>query len=557
MLPRIQRAWLPWLSVGLLALLCAILGFLQYRWTGDIAVAERSRLREELQGLLMPCGHTFNENISSALHGLVPSGDQVGQAGREAAWSAQYLRWKQTHGHLLQRAGLEIRDDSGTRFLSFDLQSGQLTPSARPEGHSPELLEVPQAGPGGDWLLAELDLNFLRTRLLPEMLNSCLATPGKLDYDVEVVSNAEPPALIYSTVPGATVWDAADAAIPVFDVRPEGPTGRSGRLEAGTRPALPRSARGIVPFGGHGHSGPPFGMPGRWRLLARHKSGSLETLVDQTQRRNLAVSAGVLLLILGTVVMLIRNSRQAQRLAELQMNFVAGVSHELRTPLTVIRTAAYNLRNPRFSRNEEQIERYGKMIEAESGKLERLVDQVMRFASARAGHAVRTREPVDIAELIEAELTAARAAIESRGVTLDRRIEPDLPAVMADGEALRHALRNLLDNALKYGAAGTRWIGVGASTVHTPEGDFAEISVADRGPGIPPEEQARIFDEFFRGGRAIRDQVHGTGLGLSLVKTIVEAHSGTVTVTSDGSSGTRFVIRIPAAGSGVPAGGRA
>jgi signal transduction histidine kinase len=247
------------------------------------------------------------------------------------------------------------------------------------------------------------------------------------------------------------------------------------------------------------------------------------------------------------VATLIRYSRQAQCLADLQMSFVTGVSHELRTPLTVIRTVAYNLRSPRFRRSEEHVERYGKMIEAEAGKLESLVEQVMQFAGASAGHAVRDRRPIALAELIEAELADLRALIESRGVVLETRLEPGLPVVMADAGALRQALRNLLDNALKYGVGDTKWIGVTARSVRGSDGNSsAEICVADKGPGIPANEQNHIFDPFFRGRRSIEDQVHGTGLGLNLVKTIVEAHAGRVTVKSDATSGTRFVIRIPA-----------
>jgi len=514
---RAQRAWLPWFSVALLALLCATLAVLQYRWTGEIANAERGRLQDELQSRLDAASHAFNDNLSTALRTLTPDDRQIRELGWQSAWSTQYLQWKSTHPPLIERASVETYSEAGPRALN-------LTGAEPPRRNSPGAVEIPIHDIGHDHLLVEVNLNYLRSTLLPELLQT--------DYDIEVVTNELPRALIYTSLPGTpAVWQTSDGSAPLLELHPDGPPGgRFGPFDrGGPRPP------------------PPFGGPGRWRLLARHKSGSLEALVARTQQRNLAVSAAVLLLILGTVAMLIRYSRQAQRLADLQMSFVTGVSHELRTPLTVIRTAAYNLRTPRFRRSEEHVERYGKMIEAEAGKLEGLVEQVMRFAGASAGHAVRDRQPIALAELIEAELADLRALIESRGVALETQLEPGLPVIMADAGALRQALRNLLDNALKYGVRDTKWIGITARTVRGSDGNnSAEICVADKGPGIPAGEQSHIFDPFFRGRRSIEDQVHGTGLGLNLVKTIVEGHAGRVTVTSDGTSGTRFVIRIPA-----------
>jgi signal transduction histidine kinase len=113
--------------------------------------------------------------------------------------------------------------------------------------------------------------------------------------------------------------------------------------------------------------------------------------------------------------------------------------------------------------------------------------------------------------------------------------------------ALRHAIQNLVDNAVKYGTDANNWIGIYASSIADDKGPAVEIRVVDRGPGIPRDEQEQIFDPFFRGRRAIQDQVHGTGLGLNLVKKIVEAHGGAIRVNSEPAKGTEFVMRLPAA----------
>jgi len=275
-----------------------------------------------------------------------------------------------------------------------------------------------------------------------------------------------------------------------------------------------------------------------------HHAGSLEAIVVQARRRNLALSAGLLLLILATIASLVRFSRRAQVVAELQMNFVAGVSHELRTPLTVIRTAAYNLRG-NLANQPGQVARYGASIQRESEKLSALVEQVLRYGNVTAGRVLQERVPLAIEELIESSVQEARISLGHQELVVEKRIEPGLPRVLADEAAMKHALRNLLDNALKYGTQANNWIGIVASMPQNGERSTVEIRIADRGPGIPPQELEHIFDSFFRGRRALQDQIHGTGLGLSLVRKIVEAHGGTVSVKSKQGEGVEFIVRIP------------
>jgi len=263
------------------------------------------------------------------------------------------------------------------------------------------------------------------------------------------------------------------------------------------------------------------------------------------------VSAGLLLLILSTVAALVRVSRQSQRLAGAHMNFVAGVSHELRTPLAVIRTAAFNLRG-KLAARPDQVEEYGRLIERETEKLTGLVEQVLNFASGEAGRLIRQREPVAVETLIDLGVESTRNSLESRGVALETRLDPGLPLVLADRQAMRQALGNIIENALKYGTERHRWVGVSAAMTVGSGVPTVEIRIADRGPGIPAEERDHIFDPFFRGRRAVSDQLHGTGLGLSLVKRIVEAHGGTVSVHSEPMQRTEFIIRIPAAPQELP-----
>ena len=414
------------------------------------------------------------------------------------------------------------------------------------------LFEIPRfdrhnnrPGPEADWLLLEVDAEYITGTVLPDLMNRHLGESGRLEFDAQVVENFNPSVVVYRS-PGSRgdiTEGRADASVSMLDIRFAGFGERGGRGPGRGFGRGPGPGPGME----SGRRGPPPDFnQGRWRLLVRHRAGSLETLVARTRSRNLGISAAILLLILSTVVLMLRYSRQTAQLAQQQMNFVAGVSHELRTPLTVIRTAAFNLRG-RLANRPDQVERYGALIQAESEKLAALMEQVLRFASMEAGHIIRAKEPVAVEALIEEALRSSRAALEGPGLVVEKKIDAGLPLVLADEMALRHAVQNLVDNALKYGTEGSNWIGVFVTAANGVGGPAVEIRVADRGPGIPQDEQAHIFDPFFRGRRAIQDQMHGTGLGLNLVKKIVEAHGGKIDVRSQPMHGTEFIVRIPAA----------
>jgi signal transduction histidine kinase len=249
---------------------------------------------------------------------------------------------------------------------------------------------------------------------------------------------------------------------------------------------------------------------------------------------------------LVSVGALITYTRRAQKLADLQLDFVAGISHELRTPLTVIHTAAYNLRG-KLAANPATVERYGVLIQQESGRLKELVEQVLRFSSAASGHVIQNPEPMSIATALEETLDSAKAVMQAAGCTVETNIALGLPQVLGDPMALKQALLNLLHNAAKYGAGETHWVGVSAARIGGDAHPGVEIRVADRGPGIPHDEQARIFEPFFRGRSAQQDQIHGTGLGLHLARKIFEAHRGSIQLKSAAGKGAEFIVRLPAA----------
>jgi signal transduction histidine kinase len=228
------------------------------------------------------------------------------------------------------------------------------------------------------------------------------------------------------------------------------------------------------------------------------------------------------------------------------MDFVATVSHELRTPVAVIRSAAQNL-SAGVVHDADQARRYGDLIESEGRRLTDMVEQVLEYAGLNGARPPEVARPVDVRAMLLEAAAAHAARLESEGFTVSVDIPERLPAIVGDEGALRRALDNLVSNAQKYGADG-RWIGVAAreTTADGRPGEL-EIAVSDRGRGIEPADLPHIFEPFYRGRHAQDRQIHGNGLGLSLVKRIVEAHRGRVTAQSPAGQGATFTLHLPVA----------
>ena len=282
---------------------------------------------------------------------------------------------------------------------------------------------------------------------------------------------------------------------------------------------------------------------GGWRLAVTHRAGSLEAAVAATRRRNLAINFGILLLLGASVGFIVLSSRRAQRLATQQMEFVAGVSHELRTPLAVICSAAENLADGVID-NRDQIKRYGGLIRDEGRRLTGMVEQVLEFAGAQSGRKNYELRTTDLSQVIEDAVTACHMQLAEGDFKFEKKIAPHLPLINADAAALSRAIQNLLSNAMKYGG-DSRWIGLSAEPVKTANGQEIQIGVSDKGLGIAPSEQERVFEPFYRGKEAQAAQIRGNGLGLSLVKHIVAAHGGRVSVESKVGQGSRFILHLP------------
>jgi signal transduction histidine kinase len=281
---------------------------------------------------------------------------------------------------------------------------------------------------------------------------------------------------------------------------------------------------------------------GRWLLSIKHQSGSLAAAVTSARRRNLAISFGVLLLLGLGIVMTIISTRRAQRLAQQQINFVAGVSHELRTPLAVICSAGENLADG-LVETPDKTKQYGEVIHREGRRLAEMVEQVLEFAGAQSGKQRFEFRNVNVGSIIEEAIAASQPQIKEANFKVETAIQANLPQIRVDSLALRRVLQNLISNAIKYDGKN-KWARV--SAFQSAENDLT-FRVEDRGRGIESADIPHVFEPFYRGSAAVAAQIKGSGVGLSIVKQIIEAHGGRVAVRSTPDAGTTFTFNLPVA----------
>jgi two-component system phosphate regulon sensor histidine kinase PhoR len=232
-------------------------------------------------------------------------------------------------------------------------------------------------------------------------------------------------------------------------------------------------------------------------------------------------------------------SLRERQLAQLQDDFISHVSHEMKTPLSLISMFSEILLSGR-QKNDASKQEYYNVIHTESERMTHLVNNLLDFERLEHEKRPLHLEPVNIAELVDKELEGYRHQVQRDGFRITREVEDPIPDTMADPNAIRTAFFNLLDNSVKY-SGGSKEL-----TVKVSRGDgFVDISVADRGPGIPVEEQQKIFEKFYRGSNPAAARVRGSGIGLSITKRIAEMHGGEVTVESQPGEGSVFKLRIP------------
>ncbi|NNE44270.1 MAG: HAMP domain-containing histidine kinase [Gemmatimonadetes bacterium] len=321
------------------------------------------------------------------------------------------------------------------------------------------------------------------------------------------------------------VASAADLQHPLADH-----TAGSGE-ESGFDPTRPEMEEDILAF--------PF-VFADWSIGLRSLGRTPEEIARDTFLANMSIAALLTLCLGGALLWTYRSTARAVRLSQMKADFVSNVSHELRTPLSSIRVFGEFLKSGRAA-EEDTVKRYGRHIEAESRRLSRLIDNVLEFSRIESGSREYNLVEGSLEDVVETAVESFQVRFQDRGFAIRLHgAEPRLKNFPIDPDALGQVLYNLLDNAVKYSGDG-REIDVTVSR----EGDDAVVRVQDRGIGIPKHEQPRIFERFHRVASSLVHDVKGSGLGLSIVESVVQAHGGRVELDSEPGKGTTVSVRLP------------
>ena len=557
---------------GLITMLLA-LAILQLRWSAKVSETERARLQQNLQHSTSGFQSAFSQDLLGICQTLQASHPRDPQMMTDHL-SNRFEVWSRVSGHAGRISGLYIWRQSGGQpgvFLKLDPETRKLEPAVWPESlrvfatdpalasalpREPEDWLWDERGPalihpiyvlGQDkkvehsqffgYLFAIFNSHDLEQRYLPGLGRRYFPLSNRFVFQLIERQGGSQRRVVYQSdkrVP-AGVFEHADATVGLLD---DTVLYRSGEGPSSARTIADTALSPVLLIA----SNTP-----KWQIAVRHRSGSVDAAVTSLRRRDLAVSMVVLLMLLVSLITILVATRRARRLAQIQMEFASGVSHELRTPLAVIRSAAENLADGVVT-DGDRVRDYGALIHKESQRLSGMVDHILDFAHLQAdAHSYRL-ETVAVANIVTDVVANERSLIQSVGVAMEVNLPDDLPLVFTDPAALRQCLQNLLNNALKYGSGGQRIL-LTASAAREDDEDRVLINVRDFGAGIEPEELSHIYEPFYRARTARDSQIHGTGLGLSLTRKMIEGVGGRITVESSAGNGSTFTLHVPVAAS--------
>jgi signal transduction histidine kinase len=600
-----QRAIWQFIVGGVLLILLAALGTLQYRWLGEVSNAERDRLRASLRARASELASDFDREITrtyAAFHveNATYERDPVGtlsdalvrartggsaliknvlvvdaRAGSpdrlqqldpltrrlvDVPWPPALAKWRDAARAVPPAAGamlpaLFMADsiEPDVPALIVPLPVFKQLPAARQMPMLPDSLGPTHA------VIVWLDRDRVMRELLPALVNRHFGAAETSEYFVSVVERDHPSTVVYASSGRDDVRpENADVVAGLFALRLDQLSLFSIHVPPPPQAAPPsrvateneRVAITIVRRA-NGREGARVllggGDPdGAWQLLIRCKTGSLEALVGASRRRNLAIGLGVLGLLAMSFVFVIASAQRTHNLARQQIEFVAAVSHELRTPLTVIQSAGENLADGVVG-DGEQVRRYGTLIRTEGRRLTDMVERVLEFAGIHNGVLPRPAANVNITEVVDDAIDLVDRDADERAIQIERSGARTVPPVRGDAVALRSCIQNVIDNAIKYCRP--------ESTVEidlSADERTVRIIVRDRGIGIDPSDLPHVFKPFFRGRRAVDAQIRGTGVGLSVVQHAIRTHGGDVRIDSRPGAGTTVTMMLPiAAASGA------
>jgi signal transduction histidine kinase len=584
----VKKSWISFAAIGALLGMLILLGTLQYFWLAQIGEAEHDRLQKRLQTDSQNFADDFNRELRRVyfIFQLTP---EQSEARDFSEFTKRYEFWRNRTAHpqlvknfyYVRRDSAPLRYDFSAREFKPTEETGEIkiatdkialgmnppswssiivpdSTTILSPTYKTEASEIMMPDGKKNKTFRALVTGYLMIKLDEKVVNQMISDlmrryfpDGEVSYNFLILNNADK-SIVYQNSTFLN-GDQPDVSVQLFDLT-------SGNFNVFVREkddltteyeAQKRLEEANLP--NEQNKNKQFSMTlqrmekkveedkpvGAWTLNVQHRYGSLEKYIANTRRNNLAVSFGILGLLAVSLVLIFVSARRAQILAQRQMDFVSSVSHEFRTPLAVIYSAGENLADG-ITQEKTQVSRYGNLIKNEGRKLSQMVEQILEFAGARSGRKKYSFVETNVAEIIESALKQCEPLIHEKNFTIEKNIDENLPQISADKNVLSHAVQNLIINSIKYDD-GDRFIKISARKVNRS----VNIAVEDSGIGIAKEDLSKIFTPFYRAKTVVDAQIHGSGLGLSLIKQSVEAHGGKVKVESEIGNGSRFEIHLP------------
>ena len=579
----------------LLILLLPVLAGMQYYYLGKLSEAETLRLKNNLE----LSAKSFSEDFDSELTKIhqIFRFDEDSSIGFGSQLLQVYVAWKQdtSFPDLIKDIYLlEFLNDDPTLNI-FNTQKGVFSPSDWPvelekvkrdlPGYSgmssPLLLSLTQAplldkyplilsqclhcrivknninsSPVMEfnYLIIVLDSDVIHNRLIPALNKRHFPVQGDTKFDIAIAKQNEPNDVFYLSNPELDIEDFHNA-----EVRTEIGRWRDRNLmivsagivsrEDNTQKSQEEKENDLTSVKEE-ESGPfdesrlfkfKIDLTAAWELMVKYRHDTLDGIVSKARDRNLLISYFILVLLGVSMAMVYISSRRAHSLARRQLRFVSGVSHELRTPISVIRSAGENLADGLIS-DTEQKKRYGRLIRDEGRRLSAMIENILSFSAMQDGKAKFNLKATRIIGLLEECINNRSGSNDSANQNIIIESDSELPMVEADSESLKTAFKNIIENSLKYSPKGSPVL-IRIRRLSAVE--MLEIRFEDQGRGIGPEDLPHIFNPFFRGKNTEEERSPGSGLGLSLVKDIIERHGGKIEVKSQRHRGTTVSILLP------------
>lgn len=276
-----------------------------------------------------------------------------------------------------------------------------------------------------------------------------------------------------------------------------------------------------------------------WELEVAFTDQSTVAASNSSLFMNIVVLVAAMLLLLGALVFMFISAQKERALAERQADFLANVTHELKTPLSVMQAAGENLADGRV-KDQQRLKNYGSHIFNEAIRLRKMIEKLLDVAKANAGKSLIDPQPSNVGALVTSYVDEHAKFIESKGFTLQTDIADDIPKVKVDPDSFETILSNLVENAIKY-SDEEKYLGISLNA----DNDKVYLSIEDQGIGMSKKVISSIFDKFFRAEDSLTAKTKGHGLGLSIVKNLVDLNEGTIEVKSEPGRGSTFIVSFP------------